>query len=115
MFLYATGATTLAKLAKRNNTNKSFKNEFRQLTAPEWTTANAPTAGGTGQTTWATGDLLYANGSNTLTKLTKPGSTIRLQMTSGWTSPSWAAAAPSSDDVNLATETANVSGSDLSI
>ena len=44
--------------------------------------------GGTNQTTWAVGDLLYANGVNTLAKLTKPGSTQNLQMTSAGV-PSW--------------------------
>ena len=86
--LYASGATTLTKLAK--GTAEQVLSMNAGETAPEWTTA-APTAGGTGQTTWATGDLLYANGSNTLTKLTKPGSTMNLQMTSAGV-PSWVAA-----------------------
>ena len=84
--LYATGSTTLTKLAK--GTAEQILSMNSGATAPEWTTA-APTAGGTGQTAWATGDLLYANGSNTLTKLTKPGSTMNLQMTSAGV-PSWA-------------------------
>ena len=87
--LYASGATTLTKLAK--GTAEQVLSMNSGETAPEWTTA-APTAGGTGQTTWATGDLLYANGSNTLTKLTKPGSTMNLQMTSAGV-PSWVAPA----------------------
>jgi hypothetical protein len=87
--LYASGATTLTKLAK--GTAEQVLSMNSGETAPEWTTA-APTAGGTGQTAWAVGDLLYANGVNTLTKLTKPGSTMNLQMTSAGV-PSWAAAA----------------------
>ena len=87
--LYATGATTLVKLAK-GTTEQTLKMNTA-ATAPEYGTANA-IAGGTGQTTWAAGDLLYANGSNTLTKLTKPGSTMNLQMTSAGV-PSWVAAA----------------------
>ena len=107
--LYATGTTTLAKLAK--GTAEQIISMNSGATAPEWTTA-APTAGGTGQTTWATGDLLYANGSNTLTKLTKPGSTLFLQMTSGGV-PSWAAAGGGAMTY-LATETdTNVSALSL--
>ena len=86
--LYASGATTLTKLAK--GTAEQVLSMNSGETAPEWTTA-APTAGGTGQTAWAVGDLLYANGVNTLTKLTKPGSTMNLQMTSAGV-PSWVAA-----------------------
>lgn len=44
--------------------------------------------GGTGQTTYATGDILYASASNTLSKLTKPSNTSVLQMT-GSGVPSW--------------------------
>ena len=55
--------------------------------------SNLPTItavkGGTAQTTWAAGDLLYASGTDTLAKLTKPGSTMNLQMTSAGV-PSWA-------------------------
>ena len=86
--LYATGATTLVKLAK-GTTEQTLKMNTA-ASAPEYGTANA-IAGGTGQTTWAAGDLLYANGTNTLTKLTKPGSTMNLQMTSAGV-PSWVAA-----------------------
>jgi hypothetical protein len=50
------------------------------------------TYGGTGQSSYATGDLVYASASNTLSKLTKPASTTSvLQMTSAG-SPSWNAA-----------------------
>jgi len=100
--LYASGATTLTKLAK--GTAEQVLSMNSGETAPEWTTA-APTAGGTGQTTWAVGDLLYANGVNTLTKLTKPASTMNLQMTSAGV-PSWAAAA-GGGTTYLATETAS--------
>jgi hypothetical protein len=52
-------------------------------------TAIGATKGGTGQTTFATGDILYASGTNTLTKLTKPASLDSLlQMTSAGV-PSW--------------------------
>lgn len=45
-------------------------------------TAVAATSGGTGQTAYATGDILYASAANTLTKLAKPASLDSfLQMT----------------------------------
>ena len=48
--------------------------------------------GGTNLTSFAAGDLLYATGATTLAKLTKPASTMNLQMTSGGV-PSWVEAA----------------------
>jgi hypothetical protein len=51
-------------------------------------TAIGATKGGTGQTTYATGDLLYASASNTLSKLTKPSVASYLKMASDGT-PSW--------------------------
>ena len=45
-------------------------------------------SGGTGLSSFAAGDLLYATGATTLAKLAKPASTQVLQMTSGGT-PSW--------------------------
>lgn len=62
-------------------------------TAPTFTfsLSTIPTAkGGTNITTYATGDLLYASGSNTLSKLTKPGADSILAMDSAGT-PSWLA------------------------
>jgi hypothetical protein len=44
--------------------------------------------GGTGQTTYATGDLLYASAANTLSKLAKPSAASYLKMASDGT-PSW--------------------------
>ena len=59
------------------------------VTAGTWSaTAIAATRGGTGQTTYATGDLLYASGANTLSKLTKPSTASYLKMASDGT-PSW--------------------------
>jgi hypothetical protein len=59
------------------------------VTAGTWSaTAIAATKGGTGQTTYATGDILYASGTNTLSKLTKPASAAYLKMASDGT-PSW--------------------------
>ena len=51
-------------------------------------TAIGATKGGTGQTTYATGDLIYSSASDTLSKLTKPGATSVLSMSSGGV-PSW--------------------------
>ena len=51
-------------------------------------TAIGATKGGTGQTTYATGDLIYSSASDTLSKLTKPAATSVLSMTSGGV-PSW--------------------------
>jgi hypothetical protein len=51
-------------------------------------TAIAATKGGTGQTTYATGDILYASASNTLSKLTKPSVASYLKMAADGT-PSW--------------------------
>ena len=45
--------------------------------------------GGTGQTTYTQGDMLYASGSNTLAKLAKGGAGTILQMNSGATAPEW--------------------------
>jgi len=51
-------------------------------------TAIGATKGGTGQTTYATGDLIYSSASDTLSKLTKPAATSVLSMTSAGV-PSW--------------------------
>ena len=53
-------------------------------------TAIADEYGGTGQTTYAAGDILYASGVDTLTKLAKGSDTEVLTLASGL--PSWAAA-----------------------
>ena len=84
--LYATGSTTLAKLAKGSAEEVLSMNSG--ATAPEWTTA-AATAGGTGQTGFTAGDLLYANSTTTLTKLGKGTARQGLQTNSGATAPEW--------------------------
>lgn len=60
------------------------------VTTGTWSaTAIGATKGGTGQTTYAAGDLLYASAADTLSKLTKPAAaTSLLTMTSTGT-PSW--------------------------
>ena len=85
--LYATGTTTLAKLAK--GTAEQILSMNSGATAPEWATA-AATAGGTGQTAFTAGDLLYANSTTTLTKLGKGTGLQGLQTNSGATAPEWA-------------------------
>jgi hypothetical protein len=55
-------------------------------------TAVGAVYGGTGQTTWAAGDLLYASGTNTLSKLAKPstgttGYVLTMNGTTG--APAW--------------------------
>ena len=84
--LYATGTTTLAKLAKGSAEEVLSMNSGAN--APEWTTA-AATAGGTGQTGFTAGDLLYANSTTTLTKLGKGTARQGLQTNSGATAPEW--------------------------
>ena len=54
-------------------------------------TAVGPTFGGTGQTTYTTGDILYASASNTLSKLAATTNGFVLTLAAGI--PSWAAAA----------------------
>jgi len=80
--LYATGATTLVKLAK--GTGRQGLQTNSGATAPEWT--NSPQSLMT-----AEGDILYASGANTLAKLAKGSDDEVLTLASGV--PSWAAAA----------------------
>lgn len=102
--LYATGSTTLSKLAAGG--------QYRVLTmgasTPEWNAvaldqANAvsgslgATNGGTGQNAYATGDTLYASATNTLSKLSGNTSTTRKFL--GQTGTGSASAAPVWDTV----------------
>ena len=80
--LYATGTTTLAKLAKGTGLQGLQTNSG--ATAPEW--VNSPQSLMT-----AAGDILYASGANTLAKLAKGSDDEILTLASGV--PSWAAAA----------------------
>lgn len=62
------------------------------ITTGVWNgTAVDATHGGTAQTTWATGDILYASGVNTLAKLAAGSNTQVLTLAAGV--PTWAAAA----------------------
>jgi hypothetical protein len=80
--LYATGATTLVKLAK--GTGRQGLQTNSGATAPEWT--DSPQSLMT-----AAGDILYASGANTLAKLAKGSDDDVLTLASGV--PSWAASA----------------------
>ena len=66
--LYATGTTTLAKLGK-GTTEQTLKMNTG-ATAPEYGTTH-PIAGGTGLTSYTTGDFLYADTTTSLAKLPK--------------------------------------------
>jgi len=79
--LYATGATTLAKLGKGTGLQGLQTNSG--ATAPQW--SNSPQSLLT-----AAGDFLYASGANTLAKLAKGSDDEVLTLASGV--PSWAAA-----------------------
>jgi hypothetical protein len=78
--LVNTAVTTLSSLAS-----------IGTVTVGTWNaTAIGPTYGGTGLTTYATGDLLYASGANTLAKLAAGTNGYVLTLSGGI--PSWAAA-----------------------
>ena len=79
--LYATGATTLAKLGKGTGLQGLQTNSG--ATAPDW--SNSPQSLLT-----AAGDFLYASGANTLAKLAKGSDDEVLTLASGV--PSWAEA-----------------------
>ena len=96
--LYATGTTTLAKLAKGTAEQVLAMNSGE--TAPDWGSVDLtvlPTItvgkGGTNISSFAAGDFLYATGSTTLTKLAKPGTPADevLTFATGASIPSWAA------------------------
>jgi len=114
--LYANGTTSLAKLAAGTNGYvltmvggipawaastggvTSFQTSLSGLTPSTSTTGAVTlagtlgaTSGGTGQTTYATGDILYASATNTLSKLTAGTNGYVLTLAGGV--PSWAAAA----------------------
>ncbi len=65
--------------------------------------AIGPTFGGTGQTTYATGDILYASAANTLSKLAAGSNTQVLTLAAGI--PSWAS--PTTGTVTSVSGTAN--------
>ena len=92
--LYATGTTTLAKLAKGTAEQVLAMNSG--ATAPDWGSVDItvlPTItvakGGTNLSSFTAGDILYATGSTTLAKLAKGAATEVIAMNSGATAPEW--------------------------
>ncbi len=76
------------------------------ITTGTWNgTAIGPTFGGTGQTTYTTGDILYASAANTLSKLAVGSSTQVLTVSGGV--PSWQAAGGGSSTYFQAYRTTN--------
>jgi len=93
--LYATGSTTLAKLAKGTAEQVLAMNSG--ASAPDWGSVDLtvlPTItvakGGTALESFSAGDILYATGTTTLAKLAKGGASEVLTMNSGATAPEWA-------------------------
>ena len=119
--LYATGTTTLAKLAKGTAEQVLAMNSG--ATAPDWGSVDLtvlPTItvakGGTNLSSFAAGDILYATGATTLAKLAKGSGEDTLKMNSGATAPEWVTvAAGSSDYVKLATVSALATATSVSI
>ena len=102
--LYATGSTTLAKLAK--GTAEQVLAMNTGATAPDWGSVDLtvlPTItvakGGTNLTSFTAGDILYATGATTLTKLAKGTGSQTLKMNSGATAPEWATVAAGGSDL----------------
>jgi parallel beta-helix repeat protein len=106
-------------------TNGGTNNAFFEVTGPTTATktftfpdasatvlttnaAVTETQGGTGQTTYTEGDILYSDGANSLAKLGVGGAGDRLQ---GGTTPSW----QPSDTVGLATALAGKQASDADL
>ena len=87
--------STLAAVAGGTYTGTNTITTLGTIGTGTWSaTAIDATKGGTGQTTYATGDLIYSSASDTLSKLTKPATTTSfLQMTSAGV-PSWQTTIP---------------------
>ena len=92
--LYASGTTTLTKLAKGSAEQVLAMNSG--ATAPDWGSVDLtvlPTItaakGGTGQTSYTTGDIVYASGSTAISKLGVGTARQALQTNSGATAPEW--------------------------
>lgn len=68
--LYASAPNVLSKLPASSNGYVLTLNAGLPSWQPSVTYPIAPTLGGTGQTTYTTGELLYASAANTLSKLT---------------------------------------------
>jgi len=119
--LYATGSTTLAKLAKGTAEQVLAMNSG--ATAPDWGSVDLtvlPTItavkGGTGQTSFTAGDIFYANSTTTIAKLGVGSGEDTLKLNAGATAPEWVTvAAGSSDYVKLSTVSALATATSVSI
>lgn len=79
---YINGSLVLSSNTLGSGITNSSLTTLGTITSGTWNgTAIGATYGGTGQTTYATGDLLYASATNTLSKLSKPGNDGFLRMT----------------------------------
>lgn len=97
--LYASGSNTLAKLAKNTtatrylaNTGTSNNPNWDQVSLTTGVTGTLPEGnGGTNQSTYTQGDILYASAANTLSKLAKNTTASRYLSNSGSSNnPAWA-------------------------
>ena len=80
---------------------------------PDWTSTLQYSSGGTGQSTWAKGDMLYAAAANVLAKLTI-GSSGQVLKTSASGIPEWAAAGSGTvTSVAVSSTDLSVSGSPI--
>jgi len=116
--LYATGSTTLAKLAKGTAEQVLAMNSG--ATAPDWGSVDLtalPTItvakGGTNLASFTAGDILYATGSTTLAKLAKGTTLQHLRMNAGATAPEWTAAPSGGAWTLIKSQTITSSTSDM--
>jgi hypothetical protein len=77
---YGTGGAFVANSTVVNITANSTVSSTLTVNSITLTTALAATSGGTGQTSYATGDLLYASSTTALSKLAVPGSAANGQV-----------------------------------
>jgi hypothetical protein len=99
--LYGSASNTWTKLAGNTTTTRKYLvsvGDGTNATAPAWDQIDISTSditgtlgagnGGTGQSTYTAGDILYASGSTALTKLAA-GTAGQLLQTNGAAAPSW--------------------------
>ncbi len=90
----STGGTTPVIDISANYVGQSSITTLGTITTGTWNgTVIGPTFGGTGQSTYTTGDILYASAANTLSKLAVGSNTQVLTLAGGV--PTWAAPATS--------------------
>lgn len=84
---FSNSSTTLASFTGTTYFGGTATSTFDSAGVLTLVTALAETSGGTGQSTYSTGDILYADGSNSLTKLTAGTNGEVLKLSGGV--PSW--------------------------